>query len=903
MLQCPNGGKTQPNRVKKALSLAARLHPRLRDWFFASFSAFTHAQLLCIPSVLKRESILLTSPTGSGKTLAGFLGVFDSLLQELDSGGLKPGVRCVYVSPLRALAYDIEKNLRAPIAGMGLEKELRIHLRTGDTTATERTKFRNQPTPFLVTTPESLAILLAQEGYARHLAKTEFVIVDELHSFAGNKRGADLSISLERLEALVEAIDHNSPPNNTSGGSEPDWRGEPPLPRMRHEGNFCRIGLSATAAPLYLLAEFLVGKDRHCRIAEARIEKEQIVDVFSPIRHDPYPPSGYTGARLYAELSQLIRTRRSVIVFTNVRSAAEQIGLRLRELLPELADAIEIHHASLDRSVRLAVEDRLKNGELRAVVCSTSLELGIDIGAVDLVVMVATPKGVSRAIQRIGRSGHSLNKSSHGILVATNINDLVEATVTAKLVRVRALDPIKILEKPFDVVAQHIVGIVALAPAPAAFIYHLITRARPFHDLTRDEFDRVLNYLEGGGDALAQQYRGLFGKISVGDDGIVALANKRVAREFLINIGTIVSEGFVDVILKRRRLGAVEEGFIKGLQIGDLFVLGGRVLRLIDTGVQEAYVERADGQLPTIPRWNAAKMPLTSGVARAVRELRADLAHRLRQETNDAVSVDWLVEKYQISLANAQAMVEQFRTQLAISDVPTGDSMLIELYRDEDFSHYFFHALIGRSANDALSRIVAWRMKNRSGGNALVTIDDSGFLLTLRRFQELTVEDWRVCFEREGAEEDLRLALRGSELVKWQFRGVAQTGLMVPRNYPGQKRTRRQMHWSTETIFRVLEAHEPDHPLLEEAYRQASQIFLDAAEANAFLDCVQHLDWKLRELPAVSPFSFPIYASKIKETMMLEDPTVAVERIYRELYACVRQVALTNENWAEMATQ
>jgi ATP-dependent Lhr-like helicase len=221
---------------------------------------------------------------------------------------------------------------------------------------------------------------------------------------------------------------------------------------------------------------------------------------------------------------------------------------------------------------------------------------------------------------------------------------------------------------------------------------------------------------------------------------------------------------------------------------------------------------------------------------------------------------------------------------------------LIELYRDNDFFHYFFHALIGRSANDALSRIVAWRMKNRSGGNALVTIDDSGFLLTLRRFQELMLEDWRLCFEHEGAEEDLRLALRGSELVKWQFRGVAQTGLMVPRNYPGHQRTRKQMQWSTETIFRVLEAHEPDHPLLEEAYRQATQIFLDAEEANLFLDRVQHFDWQLRELPVVSPFSFPIYASKIKETMMLEDPTVAVERIYRELYARVRQIATANDN-------
>ncbi len=846
--------------------LSARLHPRLHLWFSANYSDFTHAQQLCVPAVLDRESILLTSPTGSGKTLAGFLGVFDFLLRKCDRNKSIAGVQCIYVSPLRALAYDIEKNLRAPIAGMELEKQLRVHLRTGDTPASERVKFRNNPAPFLVTTPESLAVLLAQESYARHLAEVQFVIVDELHSFAGNKRGADLSISLERLE------------------------------RLRGKRSFCRIGLSATAAPVDLLARYLVGANRRCHIAQARIEKEQMVEVFSPIRRNPYPPSGYTGARLYAELSQLIRTHQSVIVFTNVRSAAEQIGLRLRELLPDLSDKIETHHASLDRSVRLEVEDRLKNGELRAVVCSTSLELGIDIGAVDLVVMIATPKGVSRAIQRIGRSGHSINKSSHGVLVATNINDLAEATVTAKLVRERALDPIKIQDRPFDVVAQHIVGIAALGSASANEIYRLITRALPFRELTREEFDRILHYLEGGGESLAQQYGGLFGKVIVDKNAAVSLAHPRVAREFLLNIGTIVSEGFVDVLLNRRRIGSVEEAFIKSLNMGDLFVLGGRVLRLIDTGVQEALVERADGQLPTIPRWNAAKMPLTSGLARAVRELRADLATKLQDDADDGSSLEWLVERYQISLANAQAIIEQFRAQLAISDIPSGERMLIELYRDDQFSHYFFHALIGRSANDALSRIVAWRVKNRSGGNALVTIDDYGFLLTLRHFQELTLEDWRLCFEREGAEEDLRAALRGSELVKWQFRGVAQTGLMVPRNYPGQQRKRKQLNWSAEVIFRVLEQHEPNHPLLEEAYRQATHTFLDAEEANAFLGQVQDYDWRLRELPTVSPFSFPIYASKIKETMMLEDPAVAVERIYHELYARVAQIALAGEN-------
>jgi ATP-dependent Lhr-like helicase len=855
-----------PNELHK------RLHPRLAKWFRTTYSNFTDAQLRCVPAILNRESILLTSPTGSGKTLAGFLGVFDFLLRKLDDGTLSRSVFCIYVSPLRALAYDIGKNLRAPIVGMGLEKDLLVHLRTGDTPPAERAKFRRKPAHFLVTTPESFAVMLAQENYAVHLRNTEFVIVDELHSFAGNKRGADLTISLERLERLRRAGDSEAP-------------------------ELCRIGLSATAAPLDLLAQFLVGQNRSCRIAEAQIEKKSIVEVFSPIRKHPYPPAGYTGERLYAELADLIRARQSVLVFTNVRSAAEQIGLRLKELLPELSDQIETHHASLDRSVRLAVEDRLKNGELRAVVCSTSLELGIDIGAVDLVVMVATPKGVSRAIQRIGRSGHSLNRTSHGVLVATNVNDLVEATATAKLVKARALDPIRIQNKPYDVVAQHIVGMAALAPIAADEAFALVRRAHPFRDLTRTEFDEIVGYLEGGGVSLQKQYAGLFGKISVRDQ-IISVAHPRVARDFLVNVGTITSDTFVDVLLRRRRLGSVEDNFIKQLNIGDLFVLGGRVLRLIDTGVQEAHVERADGHLPTVPRWNAAKMPLTSGVARAVRELRTNLARQLRDHADDAWSRDWLVENYGLSMANAQAIVEQFRAQESVSEIPIGRKMLIELYREGPHSHYFFHSLIGRSANDALSRVVALRVKNRLGGNALVTIDDYGFLLTLRHFQELPLAEWQNCFDRDNAESYLQTALRRSELVKWQFRGVAQTGLMVPRHLPGRQRKQKQMNWSAEVLFRVLEEHEPNHPLLREAYRQASHTFLDADAAFAFMNEVQDFDWRLVELPVIAPFSFPIYASVIKESMMLEDPASALERIYHEMYAKVETVTAATKDAA-----
>ncbi len=883
-----------------AAALSKKLHPRLRKWFRATYPSFTHAQLLCVPAILAHESILLTSPTGSGKTLAGFLGVFDFLLRKLNAGTLTRSVQCIYVSPLRALTYDISKNLRAPIEGMRLQKELLVHARSGDTKASERAKFRRSGAHILVTTPESLAVMLAQAGYVNHLRECQFVIVDELHSFAGNKRGVDLTLSLERLENLGSARGSRAviggPPITSSYGITHQT-----MDSRRHsrraaanrtraacapQTGICRVGLSATAAPLDLLARFLVGEGRTCRIAEAKVEKKSIVEVFSPIRRHPYPAAGYTGARLYAELADLIRSRKSVIVFTNVRSAAEQLGLNLKGLLPDLAKQIEIHHASLDRSVRLEVEDRLKNGELRAVVCSTSLELGIDIGAVDLVVMVATPKGVSRAIQRIGRSGHSLNRMSHGVLVATNVNDLVEATVTARRVRERALDPIRVQQQPVDVLAQHIVGLAMLEPITTDEVFALVRRALPFAELEREEFDRVVQYLEGGGASLEKQYAEVFGKIRV-EDSVISIAHPRVARDFLVNIGTIVSESFVDVFLKRRRLGSVEENFIKQLQIGDLFVLGGRIVRLIDTALQAAYVERADGHLPTVPRWNAAKMPLTSGLARGVRDIRAEIAKRLSDEN---VS-DWLVEDYEISKANAEAILAQFRAQLLVSELPVGEKMLIELYRDDEHSHYFFHSLIGRSANDALSRIVAWRVKKRLGGNALVTIDDYGFLLTLRPFQEMPLEDWRLCFEREGAEEDLFAALRGSELVKWQFRGVAQTGLMVPRHLPGRERRPRQLTWSSEVLFRVLEQHEPQHPLLSEAYKQAMHIFLDADEAYASLDRVQSFRWVLRELEVISPFSFGIYASKIKESMMLEDPGTALERIYSDLYARVESVA------------
>jgi ATP-dependent Lhr-like helicase len=908
--------------------LFAALHPELSAWFSRRFTHFSPAQLHAVPEILAGRSVLLTSPTGSGKTLAAFLSVFDWLARWHDSGAPSPGIVAVYVSPLRALAYDLGKNLQQPAEELGWDW-LRIAARTGDTTATERAAQRRKPPHILVTTPESLTLMLSQPAWLDAFRSTRFLIADELHALAENKRGAMLMVAAERLEEIVAAQSQSAEPNAPVGTPlrgvrreehSPSADGSESRPYPTPVSPLIRIGLSATVAPLETMAEFLVGPGRLCRIAEIVQKRPARIEVFSPLREHAYPPAGYTATRVLKELGALLEKHETALIFTNTRSGAETIGLRLKQLLPELSELIEVHHASLDRSVRLEIEDRLKRGELRAVVCSTSLEMGIDIGSIDIVVMVSAPKGVSRALQRIGRSGHSMGRISHGVLVASNINDLAECAVTARMMARRELEPVKIHENPLDVLAQTLVGlaVVGRPPAPPADetdspagdelettpalarptftpytadeAYALVRRSYSFRTLDRPSFDRVLRYLRGGGVSLERNYENIFGKVRLDDRGGLIVPNPRVARAFYQNVGTINTESMVQVRLNHRNLGQVEESFMKNLSIGDVFVLNGRTVRLVKTHLLTAHVARADHALPTVPRWYANKMPLASGLAAEVVRLRTEVAKRLTRPPSAAArdpadAIAFLETEYDLTRNNARALVEHFTLQAQVSTIPTAGLFLIERYREGELLHLFFHALIGRSANDALSRIVAQRVRETKGGNALVTIDDYGFLLSLQSFQAMTDAELRALFARDGAEDALRLALADASLVRWQFRGVAQTGLMVPRRVHGTERGTRMLQWSSEIIFDVLRQHEPDHPLLQEAYAEATLRFLDLPRALEFLESVPHVRWDVRDLPRVSPFSFGIFVSKIKETMTLEDPETTIERLYHAMYA------------------
>jgi len=930
-------------------------------WFEARFAEPTPAQRTAWPLIEAGKNVLIVSPTGTGKTFAAFLSVLNQLALLHEAGGLRPGIYCIYVSPLRALSYDLEKNLNEPLREIyGDAPPIRVGLRSGDTTQSERQKQFLKPPHILLTTPESLALLLSQEKWLPHLSAVRWVIVDEIHSLAENKRGAHLSISLERLSALnVPPASCRAPASDPAGC----------------RGHVQRIGLSATVAPLNEVAQFLVGTHRTCEIVDVSAAKKVDLRVYSPLGKNPYPPSGYTGERLIRELGRLVTENRTTLVFTNTRSGAEAAAFWLRQALPELANQIECHHASLDRDVRLEVEDRLKRGELRAVVCSTSLELGIDIGSIDLVVMLSTPKGVSRALQRTGRAGHNIHVTSRGLLMATNMNDLVECCATVLLARTRRLDPVRLPRAPLDVLAQHLVSLGCLRRWPRADAFALVRGAYPYRDLREDEFNDVLDFLAGGGKALRAQYTQVFGKIHLDDESFETKTGA-VRRDLLQNMGVIPSEGVVAVRLKRRTLGFVEETFLSNLQPGDVFIIAGRPVKLERVGSMECFVADAKHATPTVPRWNANKMPLTNKVAEEIVKFRTEIRQRL--ETLNAIAphldpggratlssarratdsnpetvvgrpgrraedsaalptgmgsaeakhqagterhvqtseslVPWIASRLDCGRTNAEIIARIHSAQHEISEIPTADFLLVEelLMSGAEESelvgeserkrvkqarqrfaqasrHYFFHTLVGRAANEALSRVVAQRLSRLRGGNAIATPDDYGFVLTVTPQQHFTSDELPALLNVEHFARDLDESLSRSHLLKHHFRNAAQTGMMVYRNYFGEQKSLRKLQWSAEVIFNVLAQYEPNHVLMREARRDAVHTYIDIDGALAFLASAATKPMRLRQVERVPPLSFALFATKIKEALLVEDPRATMERLFHLWWEKIEQ--------------
>ena len=543
-----------------------KLHPALREWFQSRFPRLTGIQTKALKHTLAGENTLILAPTGSGKTLSAFL----SVLSDLANEDLPNAVRAVYVSPLKSLDRDIHRNLEAPLAAINAERSeerrVRMEVRTGDTDPSDRGRQGRKRPHLLLTTPESLAGILSQRAWTDGFA-TRTVVIDEIHSFCEGKRGTLLALTTERLEAK-------------SG-----------IPLQR-------IGLSATAWPVELIARLLCG-ERPCAVANVDVTKVHQLGIATLPMDEWLPPAGHNPYRIARLASELVEKAQCSLIFTTTRSAAERLGLALKLLLPELDEQIAVHHSSIERSERLAIEEGLAEGRYRAVVASSSLELGVDFQAVDQVLLIGTPRGVSRTLQRLGRSGHRVDGVARGFLLPTSVPDLMQSVALRHAAGDGKLDALRVPSRPLDVLAQALLGMSIEHPWQLADAYELVTRAGPYLDLPLEDFDAVIDYLAGGGRVLGPY--GTYGKIIV-ENGTFRVASRQVARDYYMNIGTISDDFQVKIVNKaNRRLGEVEEGFLASLQPDDAFTIGGRAVVLERLHQTTAVVRPATGERVQTP--------------------------------------------------------------------------------------------------------------------------------------------------------------------------------------------------------------------------------------------------------------------------------------------------------------
>jgi ATP-dependent Lhr-like helicase len=840
----------------------------VRDWFAAAFPGGpTPAQRLAWPAIGAGENVLLVSPTGTGKTLAAFLGVLARLHAEYARGSLRPGLRSVYVSPLRSLGYDVERNLAAPLEAirqtLGLDASpVAVGVRTGDTTAHQRRKLRDAPPHLLITTPESLSLLLSQPAWHRHWRRVEHLVVDEVHSLVATKRGADLAVSLERLAARA--------------GRDP-----------------ARVGLSATCRPADPVAHFLVGPTRSCRVIEAPPPAGSPpveLEVASLLGPDEAPHRGLTYRRLLRRLGRETGRNRTTVVFANTRALTEKITHDLRQTFGGDPEAVRAHHSALDASRRREVEAALKDGRLRAVVTSTSLELGVDIGTADLTVQVGLPGGVSRCLQRVGRSGHRVGVASRGVLLAATPADLAGAVVTAAAARDGRVEPLRAVRVPLDVLCQQLIGLACEGEQSCDAAYDLVCRAGPMADLSREDFDVCLASLAGDlaappgaeepepGAAPRWTSPRIWKRA-----GYFGARHGRVPLWFRANVGTITSEESVRVVADGIELGTLEGAYAERLQPGDRFVLDGRALEFRKL---EGLVVRAKstGGEPDLPRWSSDRQALSAELARELAAFRAEAAARLA-DGPEALR-GWLHEAHDLDLGAAAVLAGLFEAQERLSEVPgAGDALVEESPHDQGLT-YTFHAPLSRSACEALARATAARLGRRFGLDLSLCAADLGWSIRLPEGASLSADEIAPLLTPDGFADDVLEGLDRGELLARRFRYVAGTAQMVLRNPEGGRRRVGGLLWVSTRLYPLVKAACPDHPLLRETRREVLDDLLDAPTALAWLE--SRPATRFRALDSLSPFAAAWVDPGRSEAVRYESPDEALKRLHARLAGAAR---------------
>jgi ATP-dependent Lhr-like helicase len=793
------------------------LPPRFADWFAArGWSPRAH-QLAMIERARAGRDALLIAPTGGGKTLAGFLpSLID--LAERPPANTPRGLHTLYISPLKALAVDVERNLNTPIAQMGLP--IVAESRTGDTGLSRRQRQRVKPPDILLTTPEQLALLCAWEGARLYFETLECVILDEIHTLHASKRGDLLALDLARIARFA--------------------------PRLR------RVGLSATVDDPEVIKAWMAnhgpnetrgGGNGSIDLVRGPAGAEPIVEVL--LSEGRVPWAGHTAQHAMQEVYDVIRASRTALVFVNTRFQAE---FAFQELwrLNEDSLPIALHHGSLAAEQRRKVEAAMARGELRAVVCTSTLDLGIDWGDVDLVIQLASPKGASRMVQRIGRANHRLDEPSRALFVPANRFEMLECQAAREAIAENRLDGDPPRTGALDVLAQHVMGCACSEPFDLLALYDEVRGAGPYRDLIWEDFEQVVDFVSTGGYALRTYDK--FRRIVKGQDGQWRVRNAETAQRHRLNVGAIVSPAMLSVRIATRRggggrkVGEIEEGMVEMLEPGETFVFAGQVWRLVGVTNLDVLVQPAPSADPKMPSWGGSKFALSTYLAKRVRQLMYDQAH------------------WQVLPTDVREWLEAQRDR---SVIPEEDELLLETFARGHRQFLVCYPFEGRLAHTTLAMLLTRRLERLGAGPLGFVCND--YALAVWAVKPLDGLDFAELFDEDMLGDDLEAWLAESFMMKRAFKGCAIIAGLIERRFPGeQQKTGRQITFSTDLIYDTLRRHQPDHLLLRCARDDAASGLIDVARLGQML---ARIKGRIRHaaLEHLSPFSVPILLEIGKE--------------------------------------
>ncbi|WP_335998604.1 ATP-dependent helicase [Halorientalis halophila] len=887
------------------------LDPVVREWWVEQFGEyvpqnggyFTPPQKEAIPLIHEGTNTLVASPTGSGKTLASFTGIINELFARERDAGLENSVYCLYVSPLKSLANDIHRNLEVPLEGItekldarGEDVEIRHAIRHGDTPDSERQRMLAETPHILNTTPETLAILLNSPKFREKLRTVEYVIVDEIHSLAENKRGTHLSVSLERLEGLAA----RSP---------------------------TRIGCSATVEPLDTMAEFLVGQTdpgdsesrsdsttssgeareprepREYELVDTRFVREFDVELTCPADDLINTPRDLITDRFYRDLHELIDDHTTTLVFTNTRSGAERVLQNLRERYDHFdGDNSACHHGSLSTEERQRVEGMLKAGELDVVTTSTSLELGIDMPDLDLVVQVGSPKSVAALLQRVGRAGHQLGETVTGRVIALDRDELVECAVMLKKAEEGFVDRVFVPENAQDVAAQHVYGMAINGPRPEREVKGILQRAYPYRGYGDDEWEQLCRYLTADYEGLED--RNVYAKIwrdendppdgehhyedfPVGEP-LIGKRGRLARVIYMTNIGTIPDSFTCDVITRSddRWVGQLDESYLDTLESGDVFVLGGTNFEYRYRRGSKVYVDPTSAR-PTVPSWFSERLPLSYDLGREILAFQRELVAKLTDRGPAAVR-HWLRE-FPLDDDSVRAITRMFEEQVAFAgpeSVSTDERLVIEteMDRNEYERRYYVHSNYGRRFNDGFSRVLAYRVAQTANANVQVAVADHGFSLSMPLNRKVDLAGIIRDLDPDQVRADLRASLTGTDLLKRYFRINATRSLMILKRYKGYEKSASQQQVSSEMLLGFAEDL-PNFAVIEETYREILSDKLDVAAIERVLEDVQSGDLAVvsHRVQTPSPRAFGLATLMASDVVLAEDESEVLREFHERV--------------------